>query len=147
MQSPNQNDIEMKIDVRLRIMRTLWFAICVTIVMYFVLTLLTKVEERPNPRLSLGLEAVGLLLIVVSFLIRQKYLTQSVEKQDLAPVQVAYVIGLAVCEVAALLGVLDHFLTGNRYYYLLLIAAALGDLLHFPRRRHLQEASYQRQVF
>ena len=143
MQSSNQNQVEAKVDQRLRTIRTLWFAIFASLAMYYVLTIFTKVEERPSPHLSLALATAAALLVLASFLIKQRYLSQSVEKQDMALVQVGYVVGLAVCEVAALLGVLDHFLTGNRYYYLLIIAAAMGDLLHFPQRRHLQNAAFK----
>jgi hypothetical protein len=148
MQLTNPNEIEAKIDLRLRTMRTLWLALFASVPLYYVFTLFGKaVQEAPNPRLSLGLAAAGMLSIISSFPIKQKFLAQSVERQEMARVQTGYIAGLAVCEVAAILGLLDHFLTGNRYYYLLFIAAGLGELLHVPRRRHLQEASYKRQLF
>ena len=148
MQPSNQSELEAKIDMRLRIMRVLWFALCVSIALYYVLTLFTKTDQQaPNTLLSVALAAAGALFVIISFPVKQRYLTQSVEKQDMNLVQTGYIVALALCEVAALLGLLDHFVTGNRYYYFLFIAAALGDLLHFPRRRHLQEASYKRQIF
>jgi hypothetical protein len=49
----------------------------------------------------------------------------------------------AITEVAALLGLLDFFLTTDRYYYVLLIIAALGLLLHFPRREHVVNAAFK----
>jgi hypothetical protein len=39
---------------------------------------------------------------------------------------------------------LDFFLTNNRYYYALLILAALGLLLHFPRREAVVNAAFKR---
>jgi hypothetical protein len=148
MQTANQNDIEARINTRLRTIRTLWFALCLSVGLYYVFTLIAgEVKAAPNPPLSLGLAVAGGLLVILSFPIRNRFLAQSVERQDIAAVQVAYIIGLAVCEIAALLGMLDHYVTGNRYYYLLFIIAGAGELLHFPRRRHLQEASYKRQLF
>jgi hypothetical protein len=148
MQTANPNDTEAKINLRLRTIRTLWLALCISVGLYYVFTLIAgDVKAAPNPPLSLGLAVAGGLLVILSFSIKQKFLRQSVERQDLAVVQVGYITGLAVCEVAALLGMLDHYVTGNRYYYLLFIVAGAGELLHFPRRRHLQEASYKRELF
>jgi hypothetical protein len=48
-----------------------------------------------------------------------------------------------MCEVSALLGLLEHFIIGNREYYLLFLLAAAGTALHFPRRSHLASASYR----
>jgi hypothetical protein len=55
-------------------------------------------------------------------------------------VQQAYIVAWAITEVGGLLGVLDFFTTGDRYYYLLFMIAALGQLLHFPRREHMLNA-------
>jgi hypothetical protein len=38
---------------------------------------------------------------------------------------------------------MDRVVTGNRYYFVLLLIAAIGMLLHFPRREHLLAASYK----
>jgi hypothetical protein len=48
-----------------------------------------------------------------------------------------------MCEVSALLGLLEHFVVGNREYYLLFLLAAAGTAFHFPRRRQLEAASYK----
>lgn len=45
-------------------------------------------------------------------------------------------------EVAALLGLLDFFITSDPYFYALFIIAALGELFHFPRREHFENASF-----
>ena len=52
-------------------------------------------------------------------------------------------IACAMCEVSALLGLLEHFVTTNRDYYLLFLLAAAGTAFHFPSRRQLEAASYQ----
>jgi len=147
MQSQDQNELEAKIDMRLRTMRILWFALFISIVLYYGFTLFNKSTEAPNTLVSFGLAAAGVFLVILSFPIKQKFLAKSVETQSMELVQKGYIVALAVCEAAALLGLLDHFVTGNRYYYLLFIAAAAADSLHFPQRRHLQEASYKREMF
>src|SRR3977135_550196 len=124
MQSSTQNELEAKIDMRLRTMRILWFALFTSIVLYYGFTLFNKGTDAPHTIVSCALAAAGVFLVILSFPIKQNVLAKSVEMQSMELVQKGYIIALAVCEAAALLGLLDHFATGNRYYYLLFIAAA-----------------------
>jgi hypothetical protein len=56
-------------------------------------------------------------------------------------VQVAYVVAFAFCEASALLGLVDHYLTGSNYYRLGFALGLLGIILHFPRKNYLLAAS------
>ena len=129
-------------------MRMLWFAMLMSIAVYFVFTLFAQRKEslEPNPTISLTLLCVAVLMVLVAFLIRSKLLSKAVEQQNTAMAQQAYVVTWAITEVAALLGLLDFFLTTDRYYYVLLIIAVLGLLLHFPRREHVVNAGFKSSV-
>ena len=83
-------------------------------------------------------------MVLGSFLVKSKLLARAINEQQLQLVQPAYVLALAMCEVPALLGMLVFFTTANRNYYVLMIIAAIGQLLHFPRREHLENAAYKR---
>jgi hypothetical protein len=144
---PNQNELQAKVDARLRIIRTLWFALLMSIGLYYVLTVFTEIPPNPNNPLSLALAAGGALLVIISIPIKQKYLRQSVDEQRIELVQTGYIMALALCEVAAMFGLLDHFITGNRYYFFLFIIAVGGDLLNFPRRQHVLDASFKSSTF
>lgn len=141
----------MEIDLikRYQTLIVLWFALLMSVVMYFVFTLLVTPsinKDLDNSRRALlifGLTALGTFLVVMSFAVKNKLLKRSVERQDINLVQKALVIGCAICEVSALLGLVEFFIVGNREYYLLLVLAAGGIALHFPRRSHLEAASYQ----
>ena len=113
-----------------------------SIVGYFVLTLFAGRSEElePNPMLSLILLAVAASAALVSFPLKSKLLNRAIEQQQVPMVQQAYIVAWAITEVGGLLGVLDFFTTGDRYYYLLFMIAALGQLLHFPRREHMLNA-------
>ena len=126
-------------------MRTLWGAMFFSILLYYVLTFFLGGSENvaPNATLSLMLMGVALLTTLISFPIKNKLLAKAVEQQQVQLVQQAYMVALALTEVAAMLGLLDFFATGNRYYYVLFIIAALGQLLHFPRREHVVNASFK----
>jgi hypothetical protein len=58
-------------------------------------------------------------------------------------VQKGLVIACAMCEVAAVLGLLQRFITGGNGFYLLFFVAVIGIALHFPRREQLEAASYK----
>jgi len=139
--------MEQNIDLRRRTMMTLWFAMFMAIVMYFVLTRLGGIQFR-SPSQSESLKIVTLtigsiFLIITSFALKRMFLKRSVEMQSLAQVQTAYIIAFAFCEAAALFGLLQAFAFGYRLYYILFILAAIGMLFHFPSREHLLAASYK----
>ncbi len=148
MQSANQTDSQIKIELRIRTIRTLWIAMVLSIGIYYAFTFFAgqPKDVNPNSVLSLILIAVGLLATLISVPIKNRFLNQSVEQQRVQLVQQGYIMAWAVTEVAALLGLLD-FLTGNRYYYLLFIIAACGQLLHFPRREHVINACFKKPMF
>lgn len=136
---PNQPTIEM----RYRTILILWFAIVMSVLMFLVLVQFTPTRESGDLKVSLMLNSAGIVPLGISFLIKQILLQQAVTKQRLDLVQVAYVLAFALCEMAALFGLVDHFLSGSRYYFVGFILAALGLLLHFPRKQHLLDASPQ----
>lgn len=150
MQEPKQNDLQANLDNRIRSVRTIWFAMLLSIGLYYLLTLFTgnpHEDVRPNKHLFFGFAVAGLFFVIISLPIKKKYLTQAVNEQRVRLVQTGYVVAWALTEVAALLGLLDFFLTGNRHYYLLFIIAALGNLLNFPQRQHFLDASFKGPTF
>ena len=148
MNPANQDDPQTKIELRIRTMRTLWFGLLVTIGIYYGFTLVAERREglEPNPSLSLTLICVAMGMVLVAFVIKTKLLSKALEQQSTGMVQQAYVVTWAITEVAALLGLMDFFLTNDRYYFVLLIIAALGVLLHFPRREHVVNAAFNNSV-
>jgi hypothetical protein len=144
-QSANQKDPQGNIELRIRTMRTLWIAMFLSIGVYYVFTFFAGRSEDINPNSTLSLTLVGgaLLITLISFPIKNGLLTRAVEQQQVQLVQQGYVVTWALTEVAALLGLLDFFLTGNRYYYVLFIIAGCGQLLHFPRREPVINAWFK----
>ena len=134
------------IDARYRSLLILWFAICASVLMFLVLTRLTPIAAVENQKLTLLLNTLGVVPVALSFLLKQRALAKSIETQRLDLVQSAYVLSFALCESSALLGLLDHFLTGSRYYYFAFVIAGVGLLLHFPQKQNLVSASSYKQV-
>jgi hypothetical protein len=127
----------------------LWFALLMSVSMFFLFSLFVtpNISHAPNNStralLIFGLTAMGTFLVIGSFAVKNKILERSVDKQDVSLVQKALVIACAMCEASALLGLMEHFIIGNREYYLLFGLAAGGIVLHFPRRSQLEAASFK----
>ena len=134
----------MNIELRMRTVRTLWFALLASIVMYYVFTLVAGRPENVvlNNTLSLAFLIVGVATTLMSFVVKNKLITRAIEQRQPLHVQHGYLVAWVMSELAALLGLVDVFVTANPYFYVLLIIAALGDLLHFPRREHFENASF-----
>jgi len=143
-QSANPNDPQ-NIEVRVLTLRIIWMALLMSVVIYYVITFfVTRPEDlAPNPTLSIGLICVAMLTILISFLLKNRLLSKAEAQQHLGMVQQAYVVTWAITEVAALLGLLDFFLTADRYYHALFIIAAVGLLFHFPRRESVVNAAFR----
>jgi hypothetical protein len=140
--------MEIELNKRYQTMLTLWFALLMSVVMYFVFLQIAapavaNAENPPNSSLILVLTALGAVMVIVSFVVKRKLLEKSVEEQDVLLVQKAMVIACACCEVSALLGLIERFVIGNREYYILFILAAAGIIFHFPRRSQLEAASHK----
>jgi NADH:ubiquinone oxidoreductase subunit 2 (subunit N) len=141
--------MEVDLNKRYQTMIILWFALLMSIGMYFFVSVFAGPEIQPesgNPRssiLTVVLTALGFFLVIVSFAVKQKILRRSVDQQDVNLVQKALVVACVICEATALLGVIERFTVSNRDYYLLFILAAAGIALHFPKRSQLEAASYK----
>ncbi|HEV2707249.1 MAG TPA: hypothetical protein VGV59_15115 [Pyrinomonadaceae bacterium] len=87
--------------------------------------------------------AAGVASLAASFVVRRVLQSKAEREQNPALVQQALIIALVMCEVGALLGLIGLLIEGNPYAYALFVLAAVGDLLHFPRREQLLAASYK----
>ena len=145
MQTENSQD---NVELRIRTMRLIWFALLSSIGIYFALTRFVERREslEPNNTLSLIFIALAAATALASFVIKSKLLGKAIDQQQPAQVQQAYVVAWALNEVGALLGVIDYFTTSSPYYYVLFLIAALGQLLHFPRGEHVINASFKRSL-
>ena len=142
---PTETD-QPNIDTRYRTLVILWFAICMSVLIFLVVINFSPVPAAANRQLTLALNSLGIVPVALSFLLKQRALVKSVETQRIDLVQSAYVLSFALCESSALLGVVDHFTTGSRYSYFAFVIAGLGLLLHFPQRKNLVNASSFKQL-
>jgi|ERR1041384_940021 magnesium-transporting ATPase (P-type) len=149
MQPLNQQELQQKIELRMRTLRTLWIALLMSIGIYYVFTLFLHRSEdlRSNPALSLILAVIAVSAILSSFIIKSRILNRATEQQQVSLVQQAYILAWAVTEVAAMMGLIDFLTTNDRYYYGFFLIAACGQLIHFPQREHVTNALFKSSTF
>ena len=139
MQNPQQ--IEAKTEARHRIILMIWFSLLMSISIFFVITIMIPGNTaEPNTTLSFALIGLAFMVVAASVLIKQRIVQRATEKRDAATLQTGYVLSFALCESAAIWGLVDHFVTGSSYYYFSFALAVLGMLLHFPKKDHVRAA-------
>jgi hypothetical protein len=139
---------ENSIEARVRSMRALWLALLISIGLYYIIVVLNGRSEATNPSntLSVVLIVIGLMTTALSFPIKTRLLKQAVERRQVDRVQQGYIVAWALTEVAALLGLIDFFVSHNRYCFILFTISAVGQLLHFPKREYVVNASFKRSI-
>ena len=141
MQFDNPQEAEAKVAARYRVFLVLWIGIFMSVVLFLFLALALASTGVANPMLSYSLVGIGLVVVVVSVLLKQRLVKQAIEKREIQSLQSAYIIGMALCESAALFGLLDHFVTGSNTSWFSFLFALTGMLLHFPKKDHLRAVS------
>ena len=129
-------------EARRRGLLLIWGAQLMSLVILLLITRLVEIPAEAgddNSVLLLVLGLTGVTAFGLSFAVRAKLLSQSVvqNRPDLATT--AYVLAFALCESPALFGLVAHFVTGAPESLYFFIPAALGLLLHFPRREHFAD--------
>ena len=147
-----QND-KLDPDDAFKTLLIIWFALVMSQVIFVVMIYVVKPEllhfdlARPalgrTPVVVAAFTALALANLVMSFILPKRFLTQSVDRQDIGLVQTAMIIGCAICESVSLFGVLLAFAFDYQYFFIFSAVGILGTLLHFPRRGDVQAASFK----
>lgn len=137
----NERDAKPLGRARQRGLLLIWGAQLMSIALFLAITRIVEVPARAgdNSVLLLALGLTALMAFGLSFIVRAKLLAQSAvqNRPDLA--STAYVLAFTLCESCALFGLIAYFVTGARASLYLFIPAAVGLLLHFPRRHHFDD--------
>lgn len=141
--------MEIDLDKRYQTLMVLWGAQLMSIGLFFLIAVFAapvvnrESSSSPTSLITYVLAALGAFLVVISFVVKRKLLERSVDQQDVNLVQKGFIIAWAMCEVCALIGLIERFMLGNWDYFLLFVIAAHGIALQFPRREHLKSASFE----
>ena len=102
MNSPaNPNSGPHNIELRLRTMRTLWLAMLLSLVTYYVFTLFIArpPNNTPNSTVFLVLACAAVAAALISFPIKNALVNKAIDRRQPQMVQQAYIVAWAVTEV------------------------------------------------
>ncbi|MGH9875535.1 MAG: hypothetical protein ACRD9S_24020 [Pyrinomonadaceae bacterium] len=133
-----------KLDLQYRTQLILWVGFLSMFFVYYFLPAVIPWQRQPeNQTLRIIFNVMSPLLVATSFFVKWRFLSRSVAAQDVRLVNTGFIVAAAFCEAGALLGLLDFLTAHDRYYFILIGFALFGLVLHFPRRIHLEAASYK----
>jgi len=96
-----------------------------------------------NALVVLALAAISIVDLALSFVLRKKFLAQSVAEQNIGLVQTAMIVGCALAEVISLIGLFLAFAFNYQYFFLFSALGMLAMVLHLPRRSDIAAASFK----
>lgn len=130
------------VDSALQITRIIWGAFVMTQGLFFLLAVTQPgAKVLADPVVTWTLLAVAMMLVPVSWVVKNRLLAQAAERQIIQGVQQAVIVALAICEVAGIMGIVDHFMFGSKFYFLFFIVAVLAILSHLPSRAQFEAAA------
>ncbi len=128
-----------------------WFALLMSQFMFLFMIFVVRSElfrfdfSGPllgeNPLVVFVAAAVSITTLILSFVLKKKFLTQAVTEQKVGLVQTATIVGCALAEVSSLLGVVLALGFGFKLFFVFSALGIIGTLLHFPKREDAHAAS------
>jgi hypothetical protein len=123
------------LETHRRVQIILWLCMAGAGVMYLVLIKLIPTNDpAPNPSLDTALLVIAVGFAAISFPLENRLRSPREEPRNLARERAGLIVGLVLCEAAALFGVIVHFVTGSPRDQLIVAAGIVGLLLHYPKR-------------
>lgn len=148
MQNQNSN-----VEAQYRTTTILWFALLISqlmflVVMYFAKPGIYRFDFSKsllgeNPAIIIVFAILGISTVIMSFVIRKKFINQAIAEQKTPLVQTALIIGCALCEAATLFGFVLAFAFDYQFFFLWFALGIFGTIMHFPKRDNLIAASYK----
>lgn len=113
----------------------IWLAMVMSLVMYFlILRLVPAPVTEGVPGLVTGLMVVAIGLVALSFLVKSRMASRGDGEGPPRQSHAAMIVPVAMCEAAALFGVVVWFVAGSVEAYYFLLLGLVGMLLHYPKR-------------
>jgi F0F1-type ATP synthase membrane subunit c/vacuolar-type H+-ATPase subunit K len=138
------------INVEYKTLVAIWFALLTSQLVFLVVVYIAKPHLltfdtsrsffNDEPLITFAFAASAIVFVILSFALRRQHMRRAVRDQDAGCVQTGLVLGCALSEIASLLGLLLALIFEHPYFYLWIALGAIGILLHFPRKGHLDAA-------
>lgn len=140
-----------EIDHKYRTMVTIWLVLLLSQFMFIGVIaairgdLFTLDPSQPlfgeNPPIIIAFAMLAFSNLVLSFFLKRRSFEQAITDQNVNLVQTGLVIACALCESITIIGVVLAVAFSYPYFYLWIVLGIIGIFLHFPRRKHLIDAS------
>jgi len=137
MQFTNPREAEARLAASYQVFLVLWIAMLMSLGIFLSLAVFVPGSGKPDRTMSYAFFGISIGLVIASLLIKHRQVKQALERRQMALLQSAYILGFALCEAAALFGLLDHFITGSKNYRFMFALAVFGMLAHFPKKDHV----------
>ena len=134
----------------------IWFALLVSQFLFLVLIYVIRPEvlsfdfSKPllngNAVLIIVVAAAAATDLMLSFVMRKRYLDRAVAEHNVGMVATALIVGCALCESVSLFGLLLAFAFEYPYFWLLSALGIFGTILHFPQKSSVEAAAFRPQV-
>jgi cation transport ATPase len=128
---------------RFRGLVIIWGAQVFSLVLLFTMMQVVKpaTQGEANQTLLFVLAVLAITTFAFSFVLKAQIVSRAATEQRPDMVTTGYILAFALCEACAIFGMIARFSTGAREAIYFFVAALVGFLLHFPRRRHIDDAS------
>jgi cation transport ATPase len=132
-------------DSRFRGLVLIWGAQLFSLALLFTMMQIvrTSLEIEFNQTLLFTFAALALATFSASFVLKSQFVSRATTERRPDLVTTGYILAFALCEACAIFGFAARFTTGSYKAIYFFVAAALGFLLHFPRRRHVEDATVE----
>ena len=132
------------VEAQYRSLIIIWTVLFMSVIGFILFTMLGHSDATGDKTvISFVLIALACSNVSLSFTFKRTLVKKSIESQDLQLVSRAYIAALAICESAALFGVIIHFVTGSASFYVAFGLGIIGMLLHFPKKKHLLDVLFR----
>jgi hypothetical protein len=134
-----------QVEIRFRTLLIIWGSILGTVGILFIFGYMAASESNGDPGILPWIAlALAVAVVLFSFVVKARLLRNAERKQDLNGVASAYTVSFALCEAAALFGLVTRFVAGPvPFVYVMFGLAVAGLLAHIPRKEHVLAASYR----
>ena len=151
MQPTKRDKAVVGLEERLRLMRIIWAMFLFAVVVYAAVGYFAAPAEGAERGAVAATRWVLPLLVLasvacvlVSIVVKRAFARRAGAERRPELMQSGLIVGVSLCEAAALFGLVGLFVTGDRYSYVLFAVGAVGILLHFPSRERLLAAAPRR---
>ena len=158
MQPTKRDETAAALEARLRVMRIIWAVFFAAVWLYALIGYVAgpmsgaetgaaageRISQGPPSFLLPLLVIIGVAAVLASIVVRRAHARRAEAERRPDVLQTGMVVAVALCEAAALCGLVGLFVTGDSYSYVLFVVSSAGLALHFPRRARLLAASPNR---